>query len=458
MLALIAALMLTADDAADAGTEPPPVPPPPGWLAWKPALSAGDLARKKEGWYVTGLPLLNYDTNTGFGFGARGYLYDDSNRKSDLFAYEPYRNRLFVQAFFSTAGLQYHVLDYDAPYFLGSPFRVRLELGYIRAQSTPYFGRGEVTMQPLTFQGQPYSSYAAYSAALNSVQPNGTTYALYDTVDAERPYFDARLERQFLEGRLRVLGQLNFAHASMKYFQAGTMVNAIDAKGNTVQAPLAGSRMADDCARGAVIGCAGGWDNLVSLGASYDTRDYEPDPNSGMFAEAVLQWATRALGSDYDYVRFLGALRGYYSPFPEWADLVLAGRFTMELQSAGVPVFSEQIIPYLETFTLGLGGNRTLRGYRAMRFVGPQMAFANLEVRWTFVRWTMFNQQVGLILAPFFDTGRVWDRVSEISLNGWKYSGGSGLRISWNQATILMCDVGFSPEDWGIYFNFGHIF
>ena len=60
--------------------------------------------------------------------------------------------------------------------------------------------------------------------------------------------------------------------------------------------------------------------------------------------------------------------------------------------------------------------------------------------------------------APFFDAGRVWDRVSEISLDGWKYSAGSGLRISWNQATILMCDVGFSPEDWGIYFNFGHIF
>jgi hypothetical protein len=70
----------------------------------------------------------------------------------------------------------------------------------------------------------------------------------------------------------------------------------------------------------------------------------------------------------------------------------------------------------------------------------------------------VLSQQLGLILAPFFDTGRVWDRVAEISLNDWKYSGGAGLRISWNQATILMCDVGFSPEDWGIYFNFGHIF
>jgi outer membrane protein assembly factor BamA len=453
VLALIAALLLSADDA-----QPAPPPPPPSWLAWKPPLTPEDLARKKEGWYVTGLPIFNYDPNTGFGFGARGYLFDDGKRTNDLFAYEPYRNRLFVQAFVSTGGLQYHVLDYDAPYFLGTSFRLRVELGYIRAQATPYFGRGESTMQPLTFMGRQYSSFGVYQNALNQVQRDGTTYALYDTVDAQRPYADLRLERQFLEGRLRLLGQLNFSYSVMRPTPAGTIVNATDSNGLPVQAPLHGSRLADDCARGGLIGCNGGWDNLVSLGVSYDTRDYEPDPNSGVFAEAVLQWATRALASQFDYVRFLGVLRGYYSPFPEWADLVLAARFAMELQSNGVPLTSEPIIPLLETFTLGLGGNRTMRGYRAMRFVGPQMAFANLELRWTFVRFTVASQNIGLILAPFFDTGRVWDRVDEISLQGWKYSAGTGLRISWNQATILMCDVGFSPEDWGIYFNFGHIF
>jgi hypothetical protein len=455
-LLLAAALLCAAPDEgepADAG-----VPPPPGWLAWKPPLSPEDFARKKEGWYVTGLPIFNYDPNTGFGFGARGYLFFDGKRTDPLFAYEPYRHRLFVQGFFSTGGLQYHVLDYDSPFFSGTPFRLRAELGYIRATTTPYFGRGEGTLQPLTFQGRTYSRYSAYEHDLNLVQPDGTTYALHDVVDAEKPYLDTRLERQFFEGRVRLMLGLIFSRAVMRPYPAGQQVNAVESDGEKVKAPLAGTRLADDCAAGTLLGCGGGWDNLVTFGVSYDTRDFEPDPNRGVFHEAAFQFATRALGSQFDYVRFLGALRGYYSPFPQWVDLVLAGRFTLLLQTSGVPLFAMMQIPYVETFTLGLGGIRTLRGYRSMRFVAANMAFANFEVRWTFVRFNLLRQQWGLILAPFFDTGSVFDRADRMKLENWKYSGGAGLRISWNQATILMCDLGFSPEDWGIYFNFGHIF
>lgn len=453
-------MLLPLLTAAVLGSAPPDggIPPPPDWLAWKPALTPDDWARKKEGWYVTGLPIFNYDPNTGFGLGARGYLFFDGKREDELFAYEPYRHRVFLQAFGSTAGLQYHVIDYDAPYFLGTPFRVRAEGGYIRATQTPYFGRGESTLQPLTLKGRTYEGFAQYERALNAVQPDGTTWALYDMVDAEKPYLDVRVERQFFAGRIRLFTGLSFSRGEMRQYRPGQLVNATLASGERVQAPLAASRLADDCARGLVVGCAGGWDNLATLGVVFDTRDYEPDPNSGIFAETSVQWATRGLGSQYEYLRFLAALRAYYSPFPQWADLVLAGRVTVMLQSEGVPLFAMQQIPYVETFTLGLGGNRTLRGYRAMRFVGAQMAWLNLEARWTFVRFKALSQSWGLILAPFFDTGRVWNRVPDMSLQGWKYSAGSGLRLSWNQATILMCDVGFSPEDWGIYLNFGHIF
>lgn len=434
------------------------VPPPPDWLAWKPALSQEDYERKKEGWYVTGLPLFNYDPNTGFGFGARGYLFFDGKREDELFAYEPYKHRLFVQAFASTQGLQYHVLDYDSPYFLGTAFRLRVEMGYIRATQTPYFGRGASSQEPLTLNGKPYARFGDYEKALNRVQPDGTTYALYNMVDAEKPYIDVRVERQFLQGRVRLFGAVSFSRGAMRQFQPGTLVNANDENGNSVKAPLHSTKLGEDCAAGTVVGCAGGWDNLATLGVTFDTRDYEPDPNSGIFAETSVQVATKALASDYDYVRFLAAIRAYYSPFPELADLVLAGRFTVMLQSDGVPLFAMPQIPYLESFTLGLGGNRTLRGYRSMRFVGAQMAFANLEVRWTFVRFKALSQNWAIILAPFFDTGRVFDKVKDISLQGWKYTAGTGLRLSWNQASILMCDVGFGPEDWGIYLNFGHIF
>src|SRR5207302_189205 len=111
----------------------------------------------------------------------------------------------------------------------------------------------------------------------------------------------------------------------------------------------------------------GGRDDFLRLGVSYDTRDFEPDPNTGIFLDAALDAGTVALGSQYDYARFLVAARGYVSPFP--IDLVLAGRAVFEVQTKGAPFFSMDTLPFTEDPRLGLGGHRTMRGFRPDRFV-----------------------------------------------------------------------------------------
>src|SRR5690242_16853854 len=98
--------------------------------AEKPPLTPEDLARKNERGYVTGLPLWNYDPNTGYGFGARAYYYYNGSREDPLFAYTPYFYRLFLQGFATTGGLQYHWLDFDAPYVAGTSLRLRSQLIY----------------------------------------------------------------------------------------------------------------------------------------------------------------------------------------------------------------------------------------------------------------------------------------------------------------------------------------
>ena len=80
------------------------VPPPPAGVAAKQRLSGEDYARKVDGGYVTGVPLFAYDPNLGFGFGARLYYYYDGHRDDPLFAYTPYRHRVFAQAFATTGG------------------------------------------------------------------------------------------------------------------------------------------------------------------------------------------------------------------------------------------------------------------------------------------------------------------------------------------------------------------
>src|SRR3954470_2775468 len=91
-------------------------------------LAPADLARKNAGGYFTGLPLAAYSTDLGFGGGARVYYYWDGHREDPLFATTPYLYRVFLQAFASTGGVQFHWLDFDAPKIAGSPYRVRSQL------------------------------------------------------------------------------------------------------------------------------------------------------------------------------------------------------------------------------------------------------------------------------------------------------------------------------------------
>jgi hemolysin activation/secretion protein len=128
------------------------------------------------------------------------------------------------------------------------------------------------------------------------------------------------------------------------------------------------------------------------------------------------------------------------------------------VQSSGTPFFSQTLMPFIDDNHAGLGGLRTLRGYQQNRFVGPVMVLTNYELRWTFTHVRTLDQDFGLILVPFVDMGRVFDAVRQTSLYGWARSEGFGLRVAWNQATIIMFDFGFSEEDAGAYINFNHIF
>jgi hypothetical protein len=427
------------------------VPPPPEGFGALHRLRDDDYERKNEGGYFTGVPIANYDPTTRFGFGARIYYYWNGYRDDPRFAYTPYLTRVIAQTFLSTGSAQDHLLDFDAPLFLGSLYRVRATLEYEATNAWPYFGIGSRSLNPLSFPGAPgvtFEKASHYNDALRNVQPDGTTYAYYNTFILRRPTLLLGLERVFLGGTLRPFFGLGFS-----YNYVG------DYTGREVDGhPQAQTLLAADCAAGIIKGCNGGWDNTFRLALSYDTRDFEPDPNNGVYAELSTEWATRALGSDFDYVRAMLSIRGFYSPIPKIADVVLAVRAVYEVQSSGAAFFSLENMPFIDDDHAGLGGVRTLRGYVQNRFVGPIIALTNYEVRWTFTHVKLLKQDFGLMVVPFMDIGRVFDRVSQTTLAGWKRTQGAGFRVGWNEATIIAADFGFSEEDSGLYINFNHIF
>ena len=418
-------------------------------------LAPDDLARKNEGGYVTGLPLVAYSTDIGFGAGARVYYYWNGARGDARFATTPYLYRVFLQGFVSSRGIQFHWLDLDAPKIFDTPYRVRSQLIFARDINTNHFGLGNAALAPLAFPGAPgqtFDRYADYIAA-QQVDQGGMAWTKYDQYDLLRPLFIASVERLYLGDHVRVLGGLGFSYARIRDYTG----KQVDVTGGGT-ATEAETRLHADCAAGTLVGCEGGREHFLRFGLSYDTRDFEPDPNRGVFADLAIDAATVALGSQYDYVRVLGAVRGYYSPIPARADLVLAGRGMLEVQSRGTPFFSEDSLPFTEDFRAGLGGHRTLRGYRQDRFVGRTMALVNGEIRWTFARFKAWRQKFGLIAVPFVDVGRSFDNVGALTLRDWRLSYGGALRISWNLATLVTIDYGRSAEDTGFYINFNHIF
>jgi hypothetical protein len=421
-------------------------------------IAPDDLARKNDGGYFTGLPLFAYTTDIGLGGGARGYYYWNGHRDDPRFATTPYLFRVFLQAFASTRGIQFHWLDLDAPRIDGSPYRIRSQLIFQRNLNSNYFGIGAASLAPLQFPGSPmtFSSYSDYTDAQSRIA-GGTTWGKYDQYDLLRPLILGSIERSFVRDRVRVLAGLGLSYARIRDYTR-RQVDATDSAGNATMATMGTTRLRADCDAKKLVGCGGGRDNFLRFGISYDTRDYEPDPNRGVFVDFAVDAGTVALGSQYDYVRALLAVRGYWSPIPDSADVVLAGRVVFAAQTNGAPFFSMNTLPFTEDPRSGLGGHRTLRGFRQDRFVGSVMALANAEVRWTFAHATILKQKLAFIVVPFIDIGRPFDSLGDLNVRDWRPSYGGAFRVSWNLATIGTVDYGKSREDTGFYVNFNHIF
>jgi hypothetical protein len=425
---------------------------PPDFVSRKPRMTEGDLADKVDGRYVNGLPLLNRDPDTGLGFGARVTWFDNGHKEEDLFPYTPYRHRVYGQAFFTTNGYQLHAIDYDAPYIAGSPIRFRANLSFEKNIAANYFGLGERGLGRLRYPdaANRFPSFSDYSDALRTLRPDGTAYTRYNQYILERPNANVSLEHDFFGGIVRGLVGIRASYVSLQQW-TGRSVDADDpASGEEVEARQAPTRLAEDCARSSPVrGCAGGFENVLRLGVALDTRDFEPNPNSGVFVDLVTELSGRPLGSEFDWARISFSPRVYYSPFPKLADLVIAGRLLTSVQSIGAPIFSVS----------DLGGLRTLRGFRQNRFQGRAVTLATLELRWTF--WEvkpLRRQHFAFMLVPFFDIGRVFDTIDDFELRRFRNGQGAGIRVAWNQASVIAFDFGASREGTTFYVNFSHPF
>ncbi len=143
-------------------------------------MSDEDLAKKREGWYPTGLPLINFSSDTGLGYGIRLYLYNNGSKQDAAFAETPYLMQTYIQYFATTGGWQYHELNIDRFKIFGSDFRVKTSFVFEKKLNANYFRQGaETTERPLTdftgTTGKEYDKYEDYKKEVLEANSHSTT-------------------------------------------------------------------------------------------------------------------------------------------------------------------------------------------------------------------------------------------------------------------------------------------
>jgi outer membrane protein assembly factor BamA len=430
-------------------TNLPPELPPPDFMARKKSLPDLLLKDKRTGRYITGFPAIGWDPETGFNYGAAVQWFDNGPSDSRYFRYTPYRQRLAVAATGSTGGSTRALLGYDRPYVADTPWRLRAAGIFEQNKFQNYFGVGESTLGPLTYPGstRSFDNFDEYTEALEQ-KTGGQTWARYNEYRKTQAGGVVTVERDFWGGWLRPQIGFQFTHIDVEDYTGEHIDGAV----------MQPTRLLTDEQAGRVLGFGGGWDNALKVGMTFDTRDFEPDPASGVMLQVVGRISTEALGSEFDYQQVTVSGRGYHNLLGDVGRLILAGRLCYVMQFGDIPFYSAPTIPFTDGDADGLGGHATLRGFVTDRFVGEAAALADVELRWAFAERTLWGQHLRFMLVPFVDTGRVFDSIGDTVLKDWKVDGGIGFRLAWNLSTVVSFDYARSGEGTMFYMELGHQF
>lgn len=430
-------------------------------------MSDDDLAKKKEGTFLTGIPDLSSDPVTGFGFGLRSNVFYNGERTNPLFAYTPYLAKLKANMAYYTSNARELVLSLDVPYYKGTRWRYKIDF---KAQQNPanlYFGLTQSTLDQLSLPSNPntsFSTYDEFDRARKTIRAGEAgeaalvTDALSNRFRETEYMLNMKADYAVGNGKWRVMGGYEIQNLKYKTFE-GQEAEAIDPITNEETTATNGfSLLQRDFEQGIISGLDGGWISILQTALIYDTRDFEPDPTRGYYFEIANEYSSKYIGSQYNFNKLFLQGRAYQK-LPFGKRTILAGRLGIgNIFGTNAPFFEFQDQWSPDGSINSLGGRQSLRGYRANRFLARSLWFTNIELRIRLAEARLGKQRFTFGVAPFFDAGTVRDKWQNLNFKNIKTSYGSGLRIGWNQSTILSFDYGISKEDRLFFFGIGQIF
>jgi hypothetical protein len=190
---------------------------------------------------------------------------------------------------------------------------------------------------------------------------------------------------------------------------------------------------------GEVIGSENSIMSGPGIAVSIDTRDNENDARNGSFLTFKSNWFRPAFGSDYTFEINEIFLR-HFIQLTDTTGLALGG--LVNLARGDIP-FTELNSP---------DGVTLLRGIENGRYRDRDMAGLQTEYRFPIVgRWG------GVVFA---ETAQVAHELDELTMDGWKYSVGTGIRYALNpdERFNFRMDISFVDGGLGLALNFREAF
>lgn len=432
------------------------------------AQDADSTSSKKEekvktGFNLGGVPVVAYDTDVGFKYGAlvNLYWYGDGSR------YPQYDHSVYVEWSRTTKGNGINQLTYESDKLIPG-IRSLFEVSYLTEKSLDFLG----------FNG--------YQAVYDSEYEES-----YDSDDlANRLFYrhSRKLLRIKADFQGEIIGQKLRWLGGIAYY--GSTIDSVDV------ADLNEGKDDDLLSTNSLYGsyvdwglikedqAKGGNHTILKGGLVYDTRDNEPNPFTGVWSEMQLHYAPSFLSNtNYSYGRIILTHRQYFTLIPEWMNfayrLSYQGKLGGEMPFYMMP-FMFQSAPKLTRD--GVGGSKTVRGVKRNRIVGDGFAFGNLELRGKILRTTLFKQNFYVALSAFVDAGMVTqkydfdysgmpdvlpadlpDQILDLDAKEVPHMGfGGGLHLALNQNFILTVDYGIAAKkadgDSGMYINLNYLF
>ena len=343
----------------------------------------------KTGYNFGPLPAVAFDADKGFQLGALLNIYDFGDGST----YPNTRQQWYFEASFFTKGSQLYVVSYDNRFWIpGVRFSTALTITNDKAMD--FYG----------FNG--YQSYYDYQKVLDG-KKNDDMY-IYTP-----KYRTNRLAALFKADFVGKIGKTPLSWEAgyhLSYFKQGAInrekINKN--KDENKMFPDSEPTLFEQYREWGIIKdeeADGGLNSTVRVGLLFDTRDKEGAPSRGVWAEAHVMMAPKWLGTTNPYYKYSATFR-HYIPILNRDRLTFAYRLNYEgTFGRKAPYY---VLPYMTTVGPtydrdGMGGFRTVRGIMRNRVQGLDMASYNAELRWRFVSFTLWKQNISFGLNAFSD-------------------------------------------------------